>query len=99
MAEFRGDDPFAALVLRRAADQPLGGVIAIAFGGVDEIDAEVAGAREDLIRLVLRELFPPLAAELPRADADDRHIQICVPKPAILHDQNSALGDAGPSTL
>src|SRR4051812_18739880 len=65
MAEFRGNDPFFAVAPNRLPDQALRGVIAIALGGVDQVDAEVAAAVEDLIDLILRKLLPPFPTELP----------------------------------
>lgn len=58
-------------------------MIAVAFGGVDQVDAEAAGAVEDLIDRVLRH-HAPFAAELPGAEADDGNDQVSVAESAVL---------------
>lgn len=51
----------------RGADQRLGEVVAVALGGIDEVDAQLAGPPHDPVDLDLRELLAPLPTELPSA--------------------------------
>src|SRR4051812_9918569 len=69
-----------------AADELFTQVIAVALRRVDEIDPQFSPARQDSIDLVLRVVFPPLAAILPRADADDGDVQSGLPENSVFHD-------------
>ncbi len=73
MAKLGGKHPLLALPAQVLADQRFGVVIAVAFGGIDQIDAQLFGALQDRISHLLGELHPPLAAVLPRSDANHRH--------------------------
>ena len=91
MAELGGDDPARAVVAAEViADQALGEVVAVAFGGVDEVDAQFGGLVEDGVHLGLGEVAAPFAAELPGADADDGHSQARAAKKSIAHGANLA---------
>jgi len=76
MAELGRHQPARPVAARQIiADQPFGQVVTVTFGGVDEIDTAFRRRIEDGVSLGLREIAPPLAAKLPRADANDRHAQ------------------------
>jgi len=87
VAELGGNDPSVAIAagFDGPADELFGGVVAVALGGVDEIDPAVGGGGEELIDFRLLEVFPPLAAELPRAHADDRDAKIGSTEAAVFH--------------
>jgi hypothetical protein len=87
MAELRGHEPARPVAARQIiADQPLGEVVAVTFGGVNEVDAAFRGRVEDGVGLGLREIPAPLAAKLPGADADDRRPQTCSSQNPVTHD-------------
>ena len=71
VAELGGDVPLVAAALDGLADEPFGDVVAVALGGVEEVDAEFAAALQDGAHLVDLVVAPPLAPELPGADSDD----------------------------
>ena len=87
MAEFGGDEPARAVAARQIiADEFFGQVMRpVTFGGVNEVDAAVRRRVENGIGLGLRKIFPPLAAELPGADADDRNAQTGAPQNSVSH--------------
>ena len=64
-------------------------------GRVDPVDAEIDRApnRRDRVGVVLRPPAeqPVAAANRPRAKADDRDVQVRVPKPPCLHLVNSSI--------
>src|ERR1039458_1073191 len=76
MAELGGHEPERAVVAAEViADQALGKVVAVALGGVDQVDAEIARLIENGVRLGLGKGAAPLSAILPGAEADDRDPQ------------------------
>jgi hypothetical protein len=60
-------------------------MVAIAFSGVDQINAQVAGFVENAVDNGLIEIDAPLAAILPGADADDGDAEICFAEGAVFH--------------
>ena len=87
VSEFRRDDPLGTIASDSVADQRFGGVIAVAFGRVDEIDVCLAGGIEHPIDFVLGEIFSPFAAQLPGPQADYGDAKIGFSKPAEFHDR------------
>ena len=86
VAELGRDEPVRTVVAAEViADQPLGEVIAVAFGGVDEVDADFGRLVEDGVRLGLGKGAAPLTTILPGAKADDRHPQARAAKNSITH--------------
>src|ERR1022692_3226096 len=86
MAELGGNEPERAVVAAEViADQAFGEVIAVAFGGVDQIDPKLARFVEDGVRLGLGEGAAPLSAILPGAKTDDRHPQARAAEISITH--------------
>jgi hypothetical protein len=75
VAELGGDHPLVALLVDGAADERLGQVVAVAFGGVEQVGAKLPSPPQQLVDLLLGEAPPPLAAKLPGANADDRDPQ------------------------
>ena len=67
------------------ADQPLRKVVAVAFGRVDEVDAEFGRLIEDGVRVGLGKGPAPLAAKLPGAQANYRHPQTRAAENSISH--------------
>ena len=89
MAELGGDEPARAVVAAEIiADQAFGKVVAIAFGGVNEVDAELRRLVEDGVRLGLGKGAAPFAAKLPGAEADDRNPQAGAAENSIAHGQS-----------
>ena len=78
------------LMLHGCADERLGSVVAVTLGGVDQIDAELAGAIEHRIDVGLGEVFSPFAAELPGANSDDGDDEVGFSESAVLHEAISA---------
>jgi hypothetical protein len=97
VAELRRDHPLVPAAGDRAADQRLGQVVAVALGRVDEVDPEVGRPGEHGGDLVLGEVLAPLAAELPGADADDRHAEVGRSEPAVFHGGEGTGGRARPT--
>jgi hypothetical protein len=60
-------------------------VRAVTFCGVNEVDAAVRRRVENGVGVGRREIFSPFAAELPRADADDRDTKSGFAKNPIAH--------------
>src|ERR1035441_1592114 len=86
MAELGGHKPKPAIVAAEViADQAFGKVVAVAFGGVDQVNAEFTRLVQDGIRLHLRKGAAPLAAILPGAEADDRYPQSSAAEISIAH--------------
>src|SRR5580692_2103892 len=86
VAEFGGDDPAGTVApCQIIADELFGCVIAVAFGGVNQIDAEGGGGIENGVRFALRVGAPPFAAELPCADADDGHFKVRYAESSVAH--------------
>ena len=75
VAELGGDHPVVALLVDGAPDERLGQVVAIALGGVHQVDPKLATPPEQLVDFLLGEAPAPLAAELPGANTDDRDPQ------------------------
>ena len=77
MAELGRHDPARTVMPRQiVADQFFRKVIrAVAFGGVNEVDAAIRRRVEDGVGLGLRKIAAPFAAELPGAGADDGDAQ------------------------
>src|SRR5690349_20837658 len=65
-------------------EQPLGGAEAVALRGVEEVDAELERAADRLGGLALLR-GAPVAAELPRAEADARHAHVGVAERGVVH--------------
>src|ERR1035441_7217758 len=87
MAELGGHKPKRAVVTAEIiADQAFGKVVAVAFGGVDQVNAEFARLIENGIRLDLGKGAAPLAAILPGAEADDRYLRARAAKISIAHE-------------
>jgi hypothetical protein len=63
----------------------LGEVVAVALGGVDQVDAKSPSLSQQLVDLVLGEALAPLAAKLPDPNPDDRHRQSRLAQPAVPH--------------
>src|SRR5208283_3459150 len=96
VAEFCGDDPAGTVVAGEViADEFFGGVIAVAFGGVDEVDAGVGGGVEDGVGLILGKDAAPFTAQLPGAHPDDGQTQSSFAKNAVAH--NNGGDDRGES--
>src|ERR687894_300954 len=68
----RDEDLVARAVLEQPADELLAAAIAVDVGGIEKVDAEVYGAVEGGVGVVLAH-GPPLAAEGPGAEADLGH--------------------------
>ncbi|MDZ7801159.1 MAG: hypothetical protein U5K81_10250 [Trueperaceae bacterium] len=83
--EFGGDVPVLASALDRLADQAFGDVVAVAFRGVEEVDAEFAGAVQDVSHLGHLVVAAPFAPELPGADSDDGDGQSGRAQTSVLH--------------
>jgi len=74
-----------AVGLYGISNQRLRSVVPVALSRIDEIDPKLLPAAEHPIHFILRKGLPPLTAELPRADADDRNAKIGAPETAIFH--------------
>src|SRR6185369_6347560 len=83
--ELRRDHPVAALPPERAADERFRETVAVALGRVDEVDALFLRVREEAQGVVEGEGFSPLAAELPRAEFDDRDDELGLSEGAVFH--------------
>ncbi len=72
VAKFRGNDPMRVVVAAQVVtNQALGKVIPVTLGGINQVDPGRGGLVEDRIDFNLGIGAPPLAAELPGAQADD----------------------------
>src|SRR5690606_19710312 len=79
VGDLRGEHPVPALGGYQAAGDPLGFAQAVDVGGVDEVDAAVAGDGQDGARLLL----VGAVAEHHRADAERGHLQAAAAEPAV----------------
>lgn len=93
VAEFRADDPLPAPAFERHADPPLTFAVAVLFGGVHKVDAEVTALPDQVdakiatqfgvsVGLAVQQQWP---AKLPRAYANLRNLQPGFPQLAIFH--------------
>ena len=85
VAELGRDDPFLTVARDRVADERFACVRAVALCGVDEVDPPLACRVEHAVDFILRKVFPPLAAELPRSHADDRDAKIGLTQTPVFH--------------
>src|SRR5438874_522690 len=85
MPELGGDDPLLAVARDRIADKRFGRVIAVALGGGDEVDANLARSVEDGVDFGLGEILPPLPPELPGADPDDGKVEVGLAEATVSH--------------
>ena len=86
VAKLCGHNPAGTVVAAEVvADQALGKVVPIAFGGVYEIDAKFGGLIEDGIHFGLGESATPLAPKLPGAEANHGHTQAGAAENSIVH--------------
>ncbi|CDN44658.1 hypothetical protein BN871_FG_00140 [Paenibacillus sp. P22] len=77
MAELRRDDPvLASPPADVVSDESFRQMVSVTFGRVDQVDAELGALVQNRVDLALREIHAPFPAELPGADADDRHVQL-----------------------
>ena len=92
MAEFRRHDPVRTVTARQIiADEFFRKMVrAVAFGGVNEVDAAVRRRVEDGVHLGLGEIDAPFAAELPGAGADDGDAQTGFAQNPITHGRDYA---------
>jgi len=76
--------PGAQLLAERLRHELLGSPEAVGLGGVEEADPEFESATDGrhVLPLVQR---PPVAAELPRAEADARHLEAAAAEDGSLH--------------
>src|ERR1035437_3203543 len=86
MAGLGGHEPARAIVPAKViADQTLGKVVAVALCGVNKVDAEFSRLIEDSVRVGLGKGAAPFAAQLPRAQANNRHPQTRAAENSIAH--------------
>ena len=87
MAEFGRHDPARTVTARQIiADEFFGKMVrAVAFGGVNEVDAAIRRRVEDGVGLGLCKIPAPFAAELPGAGADDGDAQAGFAQNSITH--------------
>ncbi len=86
MAKLGRHDPARAIVPRQIVpDQPLRRVVSVTLRRINQVDAAFGGFVEDGVRVGLQVIAAPFAAELPRADADDRDAQASAAQSAVLH--------------
>lgn len=74
VTELAGHDPLVALAFDRLSNKRFRRVVAIALGGVDQVDAKVAAAFEHRVDFRLLKRLVPFAAELPGSDSDNGHV-------------------------
>jgi len=79
VAELGGDHPVVSLLADRLADERFGQVVAVALGGVHQVDTQVSCPPQQPVELLLGEALSPFAAELPGPDPDDRDLRPVLP--------------------
>src|SRR5215510_7010290 len=83
--ELGRDHPLAALAADRAADERFREPVAVALGGVDEVDALVLRVRKEPLDVLEVEGPSPFAAELPRPEPHHRNDEIGRAQGAVFH--------------
>ncbi len=88
VAELGGDDPCIPLPVNTLANEALREVVAVALRRIDEVDAFIPGSTENGVHLFRGKVHTPLAAKLPRTNADYADLQSCRSKGSIFHGRN-----------
>ena len=83
-AHLRRHEQVLAALGQKPADEPLAAAVAVDVGGVDERHARVHGRPQHAERVVLGHRAP-IAAELPRAQADDTDLPARTAEDSLLH--------------
>jgi hypothetical protein len=85
VAELGGDHPVVPPLADGRADERFGQMVAVALGGVHQVDTQLSGSPQQSVDLLVGEVLSPLAAELPGPDPDNRHREAGAAEPAVLH--------------
>lgn len=60
-------------------------MVAVALGGIDQIDTQLSTLGKNIVDLRLAETFAPVIAELPGTDADSGYLQVGFAESAVFH--------------